>query len=222
MLLEIFANWLKLEGCTNVHLAENGEEALQRIAHTSMDLLISDVRMPVMDGMTLVRRLGELQSGLQSIIFVSGFGDFDRREMYGLGVGKFLGKPLTNKDFLHAVETCLAERSELWRSPLEDQPRQYALFEMDGFAHTPGRNSIHLGRGGFSAPCTIPLSLGKIAFQISFPNGGPRVTGQGEVRWQSRADQTVGIEFDFLEAASRSFFLKQIAATKPRSFIPSS
>src|ERR1700735_825013 len=84
-LREIFALWLNREGYT-ILTAANGSEALQMLTTQTVDALISDIRMPIMDGIALVRRVFEMKLMLPSIIFVSGFGDVSVREMYALGV----------------------------------------------------------------------------------------------------------------------------------------
>jgi hypothetical protein len=89
---------------------------------------------------------------------------------------------------------------------------------------------FRLGRGGFSTRAPNVFGLGKIAFHCVFaqPEGQslavdppPELIGQGYVRWRSRADQTVGIEFAFLESPGREWILSQIEAASPRSYIPS-
>ena len=92
-LLEIFAIWMRREGY-HVLTAANGAEALKILTSTNVDALISDIRMPVMDGLTLVRRIYDLKLKLPSIIFVSGFGDVNPRVAHALGVEAMLPKPL--------------------------------------------------------------------------------------------------------------------------------
>jgi len=187
----------------------------------SIDLLITDVRMPVMDGVTLVRRMVEIGMSLPSIVFVSGFGDVDRKEMYALGVEAFLSKPFDREELLGVIERALAERSSLWLTPMPVAPRQSMLVQAQDIGEGSSEESVHLGRGGFSAHYAGSLSLSKVAFQCSFPAKQRQLTGQGYVRWSSRADQTIGIEFTFLDEPCRSWLLEEIAAANPRSFIPS-
>jgi CheY-like chemotaxis protein len=219
-LLEIFEFWLAAAGCRNLHTAANGEGALAVLKRTSIDLLVTDVRMPIMDGITLVRRLAEMGKSIPSIIFVSGFGDIDEREMYAAGVERFLAKPLRQQDFIDVVEGALAERCTLWLAPMDVAPRQSMLIQVEGIGERVEKDSILLGRGGFCARTPESLSLGTIAFRCGFPVGRCEMSGQGRVRWHSRTDQTVGIEFAFLDPSCRSWLLEEIAATDPQSFIP--
>jgi CheY-like chemotaxis protein len=220
MLREIFEQWFTTAGCRSVSTAGDGEEALLALQAKHFDLLISDVRMPKMDGLVLVRRLADLGETIPSIIFVSGFGDVDEREMYGLGVEAFLAKPLRREELLCVINNALAERSALWLEPMTIVPRQSITIEAEGVSQSAGSSSVHLGQGGFSAHYVGSVSPGKVAFQCVFSSEQRQLAGQGYVRWYSKIDQTVGIEFTFLDSPSRSFIVERIAAEKPRSFIP--
>ena len=57
-------------------LAENGLEALELIKSREPDILITDIRMPVMDGITLLTKVRE-QFPFTKFIITSGFSDFE-------------------------------------------------------------------------------------------------------------------------------------------------
>jgi CheY-like chemotaxis protein len=212
-LREIFAKWLGTIGCGRVETAEDGAAALAMLEAGDFDLLISDVRMPRMDGITLVRRLAELGRTVPSIIFVSGFGDVDEREMYGQGVEAFLSKPLRMEELVGAIRRALAERSALWRVATEPPPRQAMELELSAGA------AVRFGRGGFSVGYDPPLSLGKVSFRCS-EGGRVWLSGQGLVRWRSKPEGRVGVEFTYLEEESRARVLEAMEAEHPRCFIP--
>jgi CheY-like chemotaxis protein len=222
-LLEIFGSWLAAAGCRNLYTAANGEMAIAVLKTVSIDLLVTDVRMPIMDGITLVRQLGEMAETVPSVIFISGFGDIDQREMYGLGVEAFLAKPLLREDLITVMERALAERLSLWLTPMEVAPRQSMLIQTDlePAIEKANQDAFHLGRGGFSVRYPGSTKLGKVAFRCLSPTEEREIVGEGYVRWFSKTDQTVGIEFSFLDASCRAWLLEQIAALSPRSFIPS-
>jgi len=210
-LLEIFGKWVAAEGCVKVLTAANGKEALAVLASTRVDVLVTDVRMPVMDGIELVRMLGKMGSSVPSIIFVSGFGQIDLREMYGLGVETFLSKPLSRTDFTRALERALAERAALWLAPMAVTPRQTLV--------TDGAR-ICLGRGGLSVDYVGLLMSGPVAFHCRFAPENRHVVGQGYVRWTWAARMRAGIEFVFVEPQCRAWVVDRIGTTQPRSFIP--
>jgi CheY-like chemotaxis protein len=219
-LLEIFGKWLELAGCRKVYTAKDGEGALAIIKDRHIDLLVTDVRMPGMDGITLVRTLAELGTSIPSIVFVSGFGDVDAREMLGLGVEAFLAKPLPRGQLVQVAEMALAEPSTLWLTPMDSAPRQSLDITVEKFGETE-QDSIRLGRGGFSVRYSGPSALGNVAFKCHFSSDQREMAGEGYVRWRSKNHDKVGIEFSFLDANCRSWVLEEIAANNPRSFIPS-
>jgi CheY-like chemotaxis protein len=228
MLREIFALWLSMSGCESVYEASDGEEALASIHAQPIDVLLSDIRMPNMDGLTLVRRLRDLGIVIPSIIFVSGFADIDFRQMYDLGVEAFLSKPIKREELVACLETAISDSSALWSSPMDPSPRQTLNIDVADLArpylNQTGSSSFSLGRGGFRAHVAAPLALGGVAFNcgLSVDTHSPPVAfgGEGYVRWFSRADSIAGIEFAYLDPSCRAWILDEIARNRPHSFIP--
>jgi CheY-like chemotaxis protein/HPt (histidine-containing phosphotransfer) domain-containing protein len=83
-----------------VTLANNGAEALERIAETAFDAVLMDCQMPVMDGFTATRRIreAELRSGsarrLPIIALTANVMSEDREHCIAAGMDAHLGKPL--------------------------------------------------------------------------------------------------------------------------------
>ena len=79
--------------------AENGRKALEVLAeHDEIDLVLTDINMPEMDGLTLLSRLNEEDYFLKSII-VSAYGDMENiRTAMNLGAFDFITKPIDFKD----------------------------------------------------------------------------------------------------------------------------
>jgi two-component system cell cycle sensor histidine kinase/response regulator CckA len=99
----LFAAALRQEG-HRVLEARNGAEALQLFdeAGTSIDLLVTDLRMPYVDGRELASTLVARQPGLR-ILFVSGYAsDVELGPNTAL-----LQKPFVRADLLHAVRSLL-------------------------------------------------------------------------------------------------------------------
>jgi hypothetical protein len=173
-----------------------------------------------MDGVTLVRTLAGIGTSIPSIVFVSGFGDIDEREMFGLGVEAFLAKPLPRGQLVQVAEMALAEPYTLWLTPMDSAPRQSLDITVEKIGETE-QDSMRLGRGGFSARYSGPSALGEVAFKCHFSSDQREMAGEGYVRWRSKNHDKIGIEFSFLDANCRSWVLEEIAVTNPRSFIPS-
>ena len=78
--------------------AEDGEQALARINRTAPDLIISDIRMPGMDGLALLQTIRD--SGLRAeVLLVSGYTDFEyARKALQFGCAGYLVKPVEEKE----------------------------------------------------------------------------------------------------------------------------
>lgn len=214
-LTRIFAAWMQRCGCLRVFTAGNGVEALEVLQRESVDVVISDVRMPLMDGITLLRRITELEMFPPGVIFVSGFCEIDKAQSYACGLEAVLTKPLTLADLEAAVKKSLTRREDLWAQSTLPAPAVKAVLEPVG----PRQHMF--GRGGFSAQAKTHLPDGRIEFAL--PAAGdqePEVRGYGVVRWSSRESLRVGVEFEYLDPACRAAILEAIATNPGRGFIP--
>lgn len=95
-----------------VSLAYNGDEALQLIAKNSFDLIISDIRMPGIDGIETIKRIKEYQdkeaSAKSEFMAITGYASDDAPiEGAKLGITNFILKPFESDRFLDAVDNCL-------------------------------------------------------------------------------------------------------------------
>jgi len=104
-LLEILKRWFEREGA-RVVTAGNGALALEQLAANRVDVIVSDVRMPVMDGLELAKRINE-GSDHPKIVFVTGYADIDQRACVELGVTAILPKPVKRQEILGAVRQAL-------------------------------------------------------------------------------------------------------------------
>ncbi|QMV41245.1 response regulator transcription factor [Cohnella cholangitidis] len=98
-------------GRENIGLAgdfANGEEAWRKIGNEPVDILITDIKMPVMDGLELTRRTLERHPKTK-VILVSSYNDFEFvRQGLKLGVVDYLLKPtLEPEGLLELVRKCL-------------------------------------------------------------------------------------------------------------------
>jgi CheY-like chemotaxis protein len=219
-LLEIFAAWLGRKGC-RVLTATNGAEALDIVTKEKIDILVSDIRMPVMDGVELVRQINGMELYIPSVIFVSGFGDVHPREMYGLGVEALMEKPLSRKNLIRALEESLMEREKLWLTPLAGAMGQNISLNMESRADAEARCQFQLGRGGCNFLGDRPLEEEKtIDLCISFMQEGVSLKAQGTVRWVDKETAQAGMSFAYLEPECRDWVTAAMRAGACRSFIP--
>lgn len=85
--------------------AVNGNDALAKIQqHPDVDIVLSDINMPEMDGLTLLSRLGETSPLIKAVI-VSAYGDMDNiRTAMNRGAFDFITKPINFDDLSLTME----------------------------------------------------------------------------------------------------------------------
>lgn len=89
--------------CGAVVTAANGAAALESIAHRRPDVVVSDIRMPVMDGIELATRLKAEQPGLP-VLFCTAFTEVPYLlKAIELGIGALVPKPIDGDQLLHAI-----------------------------------------------------------------------------------------------------------------------
>src|SRR5579883_1267866 len=99
------------------HFSHNGEEALQTLAKKpEIDLVLSDINMPVMDGLTLLGKLNE-SSKTRKAVMVSAYGDMPNiRTAMNRGAIDFLMKPIDFEDMETTIRKTLDHVSHLKQS----------------------------------------------------------------------------------------------------------
>lgn len=119
--LILTTDWQKY-GCEVVGEALNGLEGIEVIAEMKPDIVITDVRMPGLDGIGMIEQVKE--SGLKpEFIIISGFSEFEyAHKAVKLGVRDFLIKPIDDEDLEHALlNTCEAVRDKQRISKIQDK-----------------------------------------------------------------------------------------------------
>ncbi|OXS54898.1 two-component system response regulator [Bacillus sp. DSM 27956] len=119
------------EGFVIAGEASNGKEALQVIEEVMPDLILTDVRMPVMDGMQLVKALSGKYPEIK-VIVLSGYADFEYvRSSLVEGVKDYLLKPVDPEELTAALRKSKGEiEVEKQRRMETDRMNQFHAEEM--------------------------------------------------------------------------------------------
>ena len=93
--------------------AENGEEALRIVQKHSVDLIVSDLMMPVMDGMELSRRIKDnlLTSHIPFLMLTAISSDVQEKKSFEIGVDEYICKPFDEEVFLLRIRNILNLRN---------------------------------------------------------------------------------------------------------------
>lgn len=129
-----------------VYCAENGQKAFEYLLKSDVDIVITDIRMPVMDGLELIRRCHEADIPARFIL-LTGYGEFEyAKSAMHYGVRHYLLKPTDETQIIQAL-------LELSRSIDEDALRQRSL---RSFLETAGDEGL------LSAPGPQPDPIEKV------------------------------------------------------------
>ncbi len=100
----MYSHMLRKRGHTVV-VADNGAVALERLDETAVDLVVSDLSMPEMDGVDLLRhmRADERYRHIPVIMLTASGQEQDRLEAEAEGANDFLTKPASSREVLATV-----------------------------------------------------------------------------------------------------------------------
>ncbi|AIQ70217.1 response regulator transcription factor [Paenibacillus graminis] len=97
--LRTLTDWEEL-GFEICGACENGEEALAAVEECSPDLVITDIRMPGIDGLELIKRVRQLEMEQPVFVVLSGYGEFEyARTALRYGVRHYLLKPVMEEEW---------------------------------------------------------------------------------------------------------------------------
>ncbi|MEM6284150.1 MAG: response regulator, partial [Chloroflexota bacterium] len=95
--------------------AASGEEALEQIAEQEFDVILTDIRMPGIDGVELLRRIKDLVPDA-SVILMTGYASLGTAiEALRLGAHDYLIKPSSSQDIKHSVSEGIKRSRNLSR-----------------------------------------------------------------------------------------------------------
>jgi len=115
-----------------VEVVQSGSQGLARLSSVSFDLVLLDLRMPDMDGMTLLQHIRE-QDPRALVIVISGYGSVETAvEAMKLGAFDFVAKPFTPDELRRAVDRAQEQRELLLKDAIlrEETRRKSALTQI--------------------------------------------------------------------------------------------
>src|ERR1043165_3761328 len=97
--------------------AINGNDALRKLEeNTEVNIVLSDINMPEMDGLTLLTKLNDVSPIIKAVI-VSAYGDMDNiRTAMNRGAYDFVGKPVSFEDLELTMMKTISHVAQLLKS----------------------------------------------------------------------------------------------------------
>ena len=104
-----------------VTCAENGVSALQQLENIYPDLIISDITMPQMDGITFCKKVKEnvVTAKIPFILLTAKTDSITRIEGFKMGIDDYIEKPFNKQVLIARVEALLSNREKLQQAPTE-------------------------------------------------------------------------------------------------------
>ncbi|MBX2986437.1 MAG: response regulator [Bdellovibrionaceae bacterium] len=134
MLRNLMAMDLRHQGY-KVHTAECGNQALEVLNKNKIDLIVSDVRMPNGDGLSLLDQIRAKDPQHPGLLFVTGHSEVSDRECCARGALQVLAKPFERQ--------ALRDTVNYWVETLaEKRPRATKLPAVIANANLPSRGSL--------------------------------------------------------------------------------
>src|SRR5512147_1006514 len=107
----------------NIITADKGEDAIKRISNEEFDLLISDIRLPDINGITVLREAKFVQPKLD-VVIITGYPTLeDAKESVKLGAFEFIEKPFTPDFMLNVANKVFDTKGWILRKAFIDEFR---------------------------------------------------------------------------------------------------
>ena len=109
-----------------IYEAGNGRDALEFLKNNKVDILLTDVKMPVIDGIELIRQAAPLYRNMKIIIF-SGYSEFEYAKFaMKMGVEDYVLKPVDPEEFSATMTKVIGELDEIsLKQEYEQESREY-------------------------------------------------------------------------------------------------
>lgn len=105
---------LEEEGYHVAGEAKNGEEAVELVAKLKPDLVIMDVKMPVMNGIKASQLIRKLRDQDTAILLLTAYSQRELvQDARAAGVSAYLVKPVSEEDLIPAVEIALSQKEKM-------------------------------------------------------------------------------------------------------------
>jgi CheY-like chemotaxis protein len=231
MLLEVTSHWFERIGC-RVLTAENGALALEAVESHSVNLIVTDIRMPEVDGLTFLRKMKARGVYTPSIVFISSGSDVSPRDACDLGIEATFSKPVARPLLIAAAERILTKDVSQWNGrsigqsigpsngPWHGEQGPLLSGTFGSLAAALRMGQIAFGKGGFCVETGKRWLEGPVQFDIDFVGDACKLSGHGFVRWSAPQERKAGVEIAYLEKISRDWVADQTALNATVSFIP--
>lgn len=215
VLVELMRQWLQ-QVVGTVFCAGDGVQALQVLDTHRIDLVLTDIRMPVMDGIALLKEMKTRGRYTPSLIFITGFADIDVRDAYNLGAEALVEKPIEHDGLLDIMRRSLSQPPGRWKKQSDVSASPFLSRTYTSLSSALQEQRIAFGRGGFCVEGDDFPEEEPVNIILEFIADGYVLLGEGVIRWSQ--ENQMGIELTYVADKSLTH---AVQLTEGRSaFIP--
>lgn len=121
--------------------AHNGMEAIEMATVTPFDLILMDIQMPRMDGITAMKKIREIEFGSCPILAVTAFADDgDRQNFLDQGFDDFIAKPIRPREFILTIQSHFKKQA-VQESDMDKKPSSEVILNLETIAQLLKYNS---------------------------------------------------------------------------------
>lgn len=221
---EILADELRFEGAEVVeaHNGKTAEEILRQApSEKKIDVVITDIRMPGGDGLSLAKAVQDMPGKKPVVFLVTGFADVPPAEAYDIGAEGYFTKPFPLELLKREISRMLTPAPERWRTPLTKQPQNMLRLQFQ-FQESHRRGQVVLGRAGMFVRGHTAVATAGQTIQVVWAEDE---WVSGIIRWvrtEHRDGLDAGFGVEFL--AMSDSLIHQLKEDRehgvPKAFIP--
>jgi CheY-like chemotaxis protein len=178
-----------------VTTATNGAEALKRLEADKFDFIISDISMPELDGIEMVKELKSRMREVPVIMFLTGFADLSSEEARRMGIDGLFSKTSSRKSLMLGIKNFISNKTS------EFTPKAKVDLTFSSMPSPIEENLLLVNEKGFfvSLNHEVPQVYDECNFKIDLP-GNTSAEGAGVVNWvRTHASESMpaacGVEF---------------------------
>ncbi|ASM49415.1 hypothetical protein PESP_a1276 [Pseudoalteromonas espejiana DSM 9414] len=119
---------LEQQGCS-VEIANNGQEALEKVQYQTVDLIFMDIQMPILDGISATKKIRELSIVTPIIALTANAIHGDKERFIEAGMNDYLAKPIIGNKLNALLDKHLPKLSNLKHTKLERMSEIWTLLK---------------------------------------------------------------------------------------------
>lgn len=108
LMLEVLKELLSDSG-VSVDTSVNGAEGYQKFSENNYDLIISDIQMPVLNGVEFLKKVRSKDSQSPKFMLLTGYSTYKNEEVFKLGANSLMNKPFEFDDLINEVQKLLKD-----------------------------------------------------------------------------------------------------------------